>query len=268
MMTHSALAHEVHWTHQKSSRDGADIDRFIVHHAANTSVDQTLHLFDGARQVSANYALGNGRIVAAVPEEERAWTSASKYDDARAVTVEVSNSRADEPWPVSDEDFINLARLIADVANRHGFPIDDDHVLTHQELYSRFGRSYPTACPGDLQRRKPELLKLARTYASGSFVKPASPASTQEEDDEMSTNVMYVTDDVKWEYRIGIGNDTSGLWLEYVSNTPALNNELADRYKTGSGVRVGASMFAAARAAHEALRPRDQLQVAVGEADG
>lgn len=152
------------WSDQRSSRDGAKVDRFIVHHAANTSVDATLNLFAGARQVSAHYALGNGRVVPAVPESDRAWTSGSYEDDRRAITVEVSNSRAGDPWPVADIEFENLARLIADVATRYGFPIDDDHVLTHQELWTRFGRSYPTACPGDLQRRKGELLELARKF--------------------------------------------------------------------------------------------------------
>lgn len=163
-MTHSVIATETRWTHQKSSRDGAKIDRFIVHHAANTSVEQTLRLFAGAREVSANYALGNGRVVAAVREEDRAWTSGSPVDDKRAVTVEVSNSRLGDPWPVADVEFDNLARLIADVANRYGFPINDNTILTHQELWTRFGRSYPTACPGDLQRRKGELINLARKY--------------------------------------------------------------------------------------------------------
>lgn len=177
-MTVSKLATETRWTHQKSSRDGTRVDRFIVHHAANTSVDQTLNLFAGARQVSANYALGNGRIVAAVPEEERAWTSGSGVDDKRAITVEVSNSHTGDPWPVADKEFDNLARLIADVATRYGFPINDDTVLTHQELYTRFRRSYATACPGDLQRRKAELIELANHYTN--------PAPTiLQEDDEM-----------------------------------------------------------------------------------
>lgn len=193
-MTHSALADRTQWTSDRSSRDGARVDRFIVHHAATTSLAAILALFQpGGRQVSANYALGSdGTLVATVDEVYRAWTSASYIDDRRAVTIEVANSSAGGSWPVSDAAFDKLARLIADVAGRYGFPITDDTVLTHQELYTRFGRSYATACPGDLQRRKGELLRLANHYlggGSGSAVvtptQPAAPDIESEEDDDM-----------------------------------------------------------------------------------
>lgn len=164
-MTHSALASRAEWTDDRSGRDGGRIDRFIVHHAATTSLSGVLSLFrPGGRTVSANYALKDRELVATVPEEYRAWTSGSYIDDRRAVTIEVANSEGGDPWPVSDDSFDTLARLIADVAARYGFDITDDTVLTHQELYTRFGRSYATACPGDLQRRKGELLDLARSY--------------------------------------------------------------------------------------------------------
>jgi len=89
---------------------------------------------------------------------------------------------------VSDVTFDKLAQLIADVAARHGFDINDDTVLTHQELWSRYRKSYPTACPGDLQRRKGELIRLARQYRQG-----AAPAwggkgetSFDSEEDDMA----------------------------------------------------------------------------------
>lgn len=164
-MTHSPLTDRVQLTSESSARSSG-IDRFIVHHGATTSLDAILSLFQpGGRQVSANYALGSdGTLVLAVDEDRRAWTSASAYWDGRAVTIEVANSVAGDPWPVSDAAFDKLARLIADVSIRYGFPINDDTVLTHQELNTRYGDSYPTACPGDLQRRKGELLALANHY--------------------------------------------------------------------------------------------------------
>lgn len=164
-MTHSSLTDGIQLTSDSSPRDSR-IDRFIVHHAATTSLSAILSLFQpGGRTVSANYAMGNdGTLILAVDEDRRAWTSSSAYWDGRAVTIEVANSYAGEPWPVSDASFDKLARLIADVSLRYGFPINDDTVLTHQELYLRYGDSYATACPGDLQRRKAELLALANHY--------------------------------------------------------------------------------------------------------
>jgi hypothetical protein len=149
-----------------SSPRGRNVDRFIVHHAATTSLAAILALFQpGGRTVSANYALGNdGTLILAVDEDRRAWTSSSAEWDGRAVTIEVANSVAGGSWPVSDATFDKLARLIADVAKRYGFPINDDTCLTHQELWLRYGDSYATACPGDLQRRKGELLAKANYY--------------------------------------------------------------------------------------------------------
>lgn len=180
-MTHSALADRTAWTSDGSSRDGARIDRFIVHHAATTSLSAILALFQpGGRQVSANYALGNdGTLVATVEEQYRAWTTASYVDDRRAITIEVANSAVGGSWPVSDASFHELARLIADVATRYGFDINDDTVLTHQEVYRRFGRSYATACPGDLQRRKGELINLARQYRGQGQPTPTHVSDTE-----------------------------------------------------------------------------------------
>lgn len=192
-MTHSKLTNKISLSSQSSSRDGAKIDRFLVHHAASTSQEGVVDMMvRGTRTVSANYVVGD-TITLVVDEDRRAWTSGSKYDggkgaafDKRSITVETINNST-KNWTVSDKTFDNLARLIADVATRYEFPINDDTVLTHQELWTRFRASYPTACPGDLQRRKAELLTLARKYQSGkatgattapSTSKPASTAAS------------------------------------------------------------------------------------------
>lgn len=182
-MTHSPLANGIQLTSDHDSRNGQRVRYFIVHHAATTSLAAILSLFaPGGREVSANYALGSdGTLVLAVDEDFSAWTSASWYDDA-AITIEVANSVAGGSWPVSDAAFEKLAALIADVATRYGFPITDDTVLTHQELYRRFGESYATACPGDLQRRKAELISRARTIQAGT----PQPAPEKLEFDDMS----------------------------------------------------------------------------------
>ncbi|WP_164509834.1 N-acetylmuramoyl-L-alanine amidase [Gulosibacter massiliensis] len=192
-MTHSKLTNQISLSSQSSSRDGAKIDRFLVHHAAGTSQEDVVNMMvRGTRTVSANYVVGD-TITLVVDEDRRAWTSGSKYDggkgaafDKRSITVETINNST-KNWTVSDETFDNLAWLIADVATRYEFPINDDTVLTHQELWTRFRASYPTACPGDLQRRKAELLTLARKYQTGkatgattapSTSKPASTAAS------------------------------------------------------------------------------------------
>lgn len=174
-MTHSKLTNQIRLSGQSSSRGGQKVDRFIVHHAASTSLSGVVDMMVRAtREVSANYVVGD-KVICVVDEDRRAWTSASSHWDGRAITVEtINNSTAG--WTVSAKTFDNLARLIADVASRYRFPIDDTHIITHQELYTRYGASYPTACPGDLQRRKGELLALARRYAGGKTPPKPAPA--------------------------------------------------------------------------------------------
>ena len=191
-MVHSPLTNGVRLTSDSSSRNGVKVDRFILHHAATTSLAAILSLFQpGGRTVSANYALGNdGTLILTVDETRRAWTSSSAQWDGRAITIEVANSATGDPWPVSDKTFDKLARLIADVGTRYNFPINDNTLLTHQELYRRYGASYPTACPGDMQRRKAELINKAnyyRAFPSG----PAGGGGTIIEETEVATRKTF-----------------------------------------------------------------------------
>ena len=157
-----------------SSRNGAKIDRFIIHHGAQTNWASFLATFAGGDwSVSPNYALGMGKIIGIVDEALRAWTSSSASWDGRAITVEVLNSSSNG-WLVAENDFHNLARLIADWSLRYNNPINDNTVITHQELYIRYGASYPTVCPGSIQARKAELIALANRYRAGVPEVPAT----------------------------------------------------------------------------------------------
>lgn len=75
-MTHSKLTTRIDLTSDSSPRNGRKVDRFIVHHAATTSLDAILALFKpGGRTVSANYALKDDTLVCTVDEDRRAWTT-------------------------------------------------------------------------------------------------------------------------------------------------------------------------------------------------
>ena len=147
---------------------GSGVDMFVVHHAATTSLSGVLSMMSsGSREVSANYVVKDNNIVGVVPEEYRSWSLGSAAFDGRAITVETCNSAAGDAsgWPISEESYVSLARLIADCSKRYGFPLDRNHVIGHREVYSRYGASYSTACPGgiDLDR----LVNMAREAASG-----------------------------------------------------------------------------------------------------
>lgn len=141
---------------QCSSRQGAQIDHFIVHHAVNTSARSVVDMMTiPTKQVSANYVVGPDGPIGVVREEMRAWTSGASGDggrgaawDRRSITVETVNSTLAPNYGFASSTIEHLARLIADCATRYGFPIDRDHVIGHRELKERYNASYATACPG------------------------------------------------------------------------------------------------------------------------
>lgn len=146
---------------KRSSRDGADVDHFLVHGMASTDFAGTLAMVadPSGRQVSANYFISNeGKIVGCVDESLRAWTSGSPNDggqgaawDRRSITVEVENSTGGPEWGFSPAAKEALAQLMADVSRRHRFPLTrtgkTGTVLEHRELWEFWAASYPTACP-------------------------------------------------------------------------------------------------------------------------
>jgi hypothetical protein len=100
------------------------------------------------RQMSANYAIGNdGRIGLYCPESDRSWCSSSKWNDHRAITIEVSNNVNKEPWSISDAAYNSLIKLCIDICKRNGikelkFTGDQNGSLTYHYMFAA------TGCPG------------------------------------------------------------------------------------------------------------------------
>lgn len=143
-----------------SARTAGKIDRITIHHMAGIgTVEQCGAIFASpSRGASANYGIGNdGRIGLYVPEEKRAWTSSSTANDNRAVTIEVSNSEARSPWPVSDAAYRSLIELCADICRRNGieklvYTGDTSGNLTAHRWFAA------TECPGQyLYERFPAI---------------------------------------------------------------------------------------------------------------
>lgn len=179
-MTVSPLTTEQHITTQRSSRNGAKIDHFIVHHSVSTSLSQVIALMMGAKEVSANYIIGNeGQIVAVVPEEYRAWTSSSAEWDGRSITVEIINQSlypgygSEDPsaYPISPAAQRALEALISDVGSRYGFNPTrggkNSTVLGHRDLSNWFDASYATQCPGGYTYTR--LPQIAAAASNGSI---------------------------------------------------------------------------------------------------
>lgn len=53
-----------------------------------------------------------------VEEKNRSWCSRNKANDHRAITIEVANTIAADPWPVWDKAYAALIDLLVDICQR------------------------------------------------------------------------------------------------------------------------------------------------------
>ena len=147
----SSLVNVVQRSPNYSTRGEHTVERLTVHHTAGiATVEGLLYMFSRPeRNASATYVIGNdGRIGGCIDEEWRPWTSNSKDNDQRAITIEVSNDVNGEPWSVGTPAWNSLIRLCVDVCVRYGIRLwwDPDSrtgSLTAHRWYAA------TACPGD-----------------------------------------------------------------------------------------------------------------------
>ena len=122
-MSNSPLAVYTQISPNKSSPRNKPIDTITIHcMAGNLSVESCGNMFaPSSRQASSNYGIGSdGRIALYVDEKDRSWCTSSAANDNRAVTIEVANSEAKHPWPVTDKALAALIDLCTDICKRNG----------------------------------------------------------------------------------------------------------------------------------------------------
>ena len=98
------------------------IDMIAIHVVAgNCSIETIGNIFaPSTAQASSNYGIGgDGRVGLYVEERNRSWCTSSGAIDHRAITIEVANTEAKHPWPVSDKAYATLIELCADICKRN-----------------------------------------------------------------------------------------------------------------------------------------------------
>lgn len=133
-----------------SSPRTAKIDTITIHHMATVSSAEACaaSFLPLSRNASANYCIGNaGDVALSVDESRRAWTSSSRDNDDRAITIEVSNSERGGDWPVSDAALDKLLDLCEDICRRNGIEklSYTGDLSGNMTLHKWFAS---TACPG------------------------------------------------------------------------------------------------------------------------
>lgn len=98
-----------------------EVTKVTIHHmAGNIGADQCARMHATTnQQASANYYINGKDIVCGVDEEFRAWTSGSKLNDYKAITIEVANSTGRPTWEISNDSMDSVIRLCADICKRY-----------------------------------------------------------------------------------------------------------------------------------------------------
>lgn len=96
------------------------IDTLTLHHmAGNLSVETCGRVFHN-KAGSSNYGTNHKNVGLYVHEKDRAWTSGSRQNDFRAVTIEVANDTAGPTWHIADDTLETTILLAADICVRNG----------------------------------------------------------------------------------------------------------------------------------------------------
>ena len=132
-------------SHYTGGRSGRKIEMITIHHMAGVlTCEQCGRIFQGSRQASAHYGIGNdGRIAQYVDEANTAWSNSNWDSNCKSVTIETSNNKTGGDWTVSNEALNSLIKLVADIAKRNNLgKLVKGQNLTWHSMYAK------TACPG------------------------------------------------------------------------------------------------------------------------
>lgn len=149
-MSNSSLISYTQISPNRNSPREQPISKITIHHMAGNTTLQSFGAMVAkeSRAMSANYAIDSrGGIGLFCPESDRSWCSDSRWNDHRAVTIEVANDGGDPDWHVSDAAIASLIELCVDICKRNGmtkleYTGDKNGSLTTHRMFTN------TVCPG------------------------------------------------------------------------------------------------------------------------
>ncbi len=177
-MSNSSLVTYTNLSPHKSTRQGK-ITKIPIHCTAGVGTAKgTADWFARpTTKASSNYTIdGVGDVSMSVEEAYRAWCTGGNKTfngktgsqiDHEGVSIEVANSVAAHPWPVTDKAYAKLLDLVEDIARRNGlaevtYNADGSGTLQAHRWYAA------KACPGDyLMERFPEIAATVTARLKG-----------------------------------------------------------------------------------------------------
>ena len=169
MYTNSSLVSYVDLSPGNYGPRSHAIDTITIHHmAGNLSVETCGKLFH-KKKGNSNYGIGSdGRTALYVEEKNGAWTSNSKTNDMRSITVEVANNSGAPNWTISPQALNSLILLCADICRRNNikaliWSANKSDRINHKNgcnmtMHKDFAA---TACPGPFIESIEGLIAIA-----------------------------------------------------------------------------------------------------------
>ena len=113
----------------------------IVLHTAEG--DRPAHWFADSRSgASAHYSVyKSGRIYRSVPDNDVAWHAGNWRVNQRSIGIEISATAALGDW--TEVQLLQVAKLVAGIAQEYGIPIDREHIVGHVEVSGPGGHTDP-----------------------------------------------------------------------------------------------------------------------------
>ena len=178
-------------------RNGRKIEIITIHHMASVlTAEECGKLFqDETRNSSSHYGIGkNGEVGLYVDEENTAYTNGDSESNSIAVTIETSNSKIGDDYPVSDEVLNVLIKLVADVAKRNNLgTLVKGQNLTWHKMHAE------TSCPGEFLLNKMDYIIEEVNKINSISTSEPEPIINKKSNEEIANEVIAG----KW----GNGND-------------------------------------------------------------
>lgn len=146
-MSNSNLAEKfIPATHYSEGRSGRRIEMIAIHHMAGVlTAEQCGSIFQGNREASSHYGIGNdGKIAQYVDEKNTAWTNSNWDSNCKSVTIETSNNKTGGDWTVGDNALNSLIKLVADISKRNNIVLEKGKTVVWHSMY------VATTCPRKL----------------------------------------------------------------------------------------------------------------------
>jgi len=132
-------------------RGGKPIAFIVIHWFGMGTIDSAESSFmNPARQASSHYLISDDRLDQMVKEEDTAWHCGVFDMNQRSIGIEHD---ANPLKLLSEKSYQTSGKLVREICDRYGIPLDRDHIKKHSEIK-------PTQCPGTIDLDK--IINIAK----------------------------------------------------------------------------------------------------------